>query len=105
MNLLRRINRELGGDARLGAWRHEARVFEDRVEMHLVSETDQTLTVCGEAFRFPSGVSIHTETSTKFGPDALAAVASRAGLTRSQRWTDPRGWFAVELYIASAPSE
>ncbi len=104
LNLLARINRELGGDADPGAWAHEARVFGDRVEMHLVAQTGQTLTVNGERFSFAPGASIHTETSTKYGPDSLAEIAAPAGLARAQRWTDPRGWFAVELYTVSDPT-
>ena len=104
LNLLTRINRDLGGDADLSAWAHEARVFADRVEMHLVSQREQTLTVCGERFSFDPGASIHTETSTKYGPDTLADIASCAGLARARRWTDPRGWFAVELYTAADPT-
>ena len=100
LNLLARVNRELGGDADLGLWRHEARVFGDRVEMHLVSQAAQTLTVCGRGFSFGPGESIHTETSTKYGPDTLAEIAAAAGLSRARRWTDADGWFAVELYTA-----
>ena len=102
LNLLTRMNRELGADADPSAWAHEARVFTDRVEMHLVSQTKQTLTVCGERFSFGPGASIHTETSTKFGPETLSGLAAPAGFRRAQRWTDPKGWFAVELYTASS---
>ncbi|WP_218830503.1 L-histidine N(alpha)-methyltransferase [Rubrivirga marina] len=100
LNVLRRINRELDGDADLDAWAHEVRLDDDppRVEMHLRSLVDQTLTVLGERFRFEAGESIHTEDSHKFGPDGLASLAEDAGLVRRRRWTDPRGWFAVELY-------
>ena len=100
LNVLRRINRELDGDADLDAWAHEVRLGErpHRVEMHLRSREAQTLTVLGHAFRFEAGETIHTEDSHKFGPDGLAALAQEAGLVRRKRWTDPRGWFAVELY-------
>ena len=108
LNLLARINRELGGDARLDRWRHEARVVGgpsgQAVEMHLVSRVAQTLTVCGRAFTFAPGDSVHTETSTKYGADTLADLARGAGLVRSRRWTDARGWFAVELYTADPTS-
>ena len=102
-NVLRRINRELDGDADLDAWAHEVRLEADptRVEMHLRSLEDQTLTVLGRPFRFAAGETIHTEDSRKFGPDGLADLAAEAGLARRQRWTDPRGWFAVELYEAA----
>ena len=100
LNLLRRINRELGGTFDLGLWRHEARwnEAESRIEMHLVSDADQTAEVAGEAFSFARGETIHTEISTKYGPDDLATLAADAGWVRRDRWTDARGWFAVERY-------
>lgn len=100
LNLLGRINRELGGDARLDAWEHVAQYDEGegRVEMYLRSRRDQTLHVCGHAFSFRAGDAIHTENSYKFGPDGLADLAAEAGLRRDRRWTDARGWFALELY-------
>ncbi len=103
-NLLARMNRELGADADLDAWAHEARWNADdsRIEMHLVSLADQTLAVSGEAVSFRSGETIHTENSRKYTPDALAALAARAGWQRTHRWTTapdaPPNWFAVELY-------
>ncbi len=103
LNLLARVNRELCGDADLDAWAHQARVFPDRVEMHLVSRRAQVLTVCGERFSFGPGASVHTETSTKYGPDTLAGLAAPAGFTRAARWTDAAGWFAVELYRTPTP--
>ena len=100
LNLLERMNCELGADADPGAWAHEARwnEAEGRVEMHLRSLIDQTLHVGGRAFSFRPGETVHTENSYKYAPDGLAEVAARAGLRRQARWTDPRGWFAVELY-------
>ncbi|MEL6617103.1 MAG: L-histidine N(alpha)-methyltransferase, partial [Bacteroidota bacterium] len=89
LNLLQRINRELGGDFDLSLWRHEARwnACESRIEMHLVSTADQTATVAGETFAFARGETIHTEISTKYGPDDLAALAADAGWVRRDRWT------------------
>lgn len=100
LNLLDRLNRELGADADPESWAHEARwnETEGRVEMHLRSRTDQTLHVGDRAFSFRAGETIHTENSYKYAPDGLAEVAARAGLRRLDRWTDPHGWFAVELY-------
>ena len=100
-NLLRRLNRELDGDADLDAWAHEARVDPDlrRVEMHLRSRRDQTLTVCGTPFPFAEGETIHTESSHKYSAESFAALAAEAGLVRQSRWTDPLGWFAEELYV------
>lgn len=103
LNLLRRLNDELGADADPGAWAHEARYNADegRVEMHLRSLTDQTLRVGGRAFTFGAGETVHTENSYKYDADGSAALAARAGLRRQRRWTDPRGWFALELLTAS----
>ena len=100
LNLLHRLNAEFGADAEPGAWAHEARWNDERgrVEMHLRSLRDQTLHVGDRAFSFRTGETIHTENSYKYDADGLAAVAARAGLHRERRWTDPRGWFAVELY-------
>ena len=100
LNLLGRINRELGGDADLSAWAHEVRLSHDsrRVEMHLRSLRAQTLHVCGRAFAFETGETIHSEDSHKYDADGFAALAASAGLERQRRWTDARGWFAVELY-------
>lgn len=106
LNVLRRINRELDGDADLDAWAHEIRLDGDaqRVEMHLRSLRDQTLAVLGRPFAFREGETIHTEDSHKFGPDGLADLAAGVGLVRQRRWTDPDGWFAVELYaVAPGP--
>lgn len=100
LNLLARINRELGADFDLAAWRHEARydAEEGRIEMHLVAAAPQTVRVAGRAFSFAAGQSIHTENSYKYVPDGLAALAASASLRRAARWTDPRTYFAVEFY-------
>ena len=100
LNLLTRLNRELGADADLAAWRHRARfnAAESRVEMHLESRERQDLTVCGRTFSFDAGETIHTENSYKYAPGRLAELASEAGFQLRQRWTDPDRWFAVESY-------
>lgn len=100
INLLRRINRELGADFDPDAWHHQARYDGDkrRVEMHLVSDRLQTVHLPGRAVTFEAGESIHTENSYKYTPEMLAERAAAAGLARTARWTDPRGWFAVEYF-------
>jgi uncharacterized SAM-dependent methyltransferase len=85
LNLLRRINRELGGDFDLTAFAHEARwnAGESRVEMHLRSLRAQRVEVLGRAFAFAEGETIHTENSHKFSVEAFRHVAARRGGRRS----------------------
>jgi dimethylhistidine N-methyltransferase len=99
LNLLVRINRELGADFDLAAWRHRAFFNEalGRIEMHLVSARDQTVRVAGEAFAFAAGETIHTENSYKYADDEFRALAARAGFSAEAVWTDARGLFAVHL--------
>lgn len=99
-NVLRRMQHELGAELDLDGWAHQARWNDaaGRIEMHLVAQGPQRIGVGGERFRFADGDSIWTESSYKYAPDGLAEIAGRAGLRRTRRWTDARGWFAVELY-------
>lgn len=97
LNLLHRINRELGGNFDLDAFRHEAPWVEaaGRIEMRLVSQRDQTVTVAGRHFTFRQGEWIWTESSHKYDEDGVRALASRAGLTLDRAWTDDRRWFLI----------
>jgi dimethylhistidine N-methyltransferase len=101
-NLLARMNRELGGDARLSAFQHRAlwNARLSRVEMHLESLEPQLLHVAGRTFRFEQGETIHTESAYKWEPRAFDALAAIAGWTPEAAWTDDRAWFAVRLYRA-----
>lgn len=96
-NLLRRINRELGGTFDLAGFCHEARwnAAESAVEMHLVSTADQTVAVAGTEFTFREGATIHTESSRKFDLGAFSGTARRAGWNLAECWTDPDGLFAL----------
>jgi dimethylhistidine N-methyltransferase len=96
-NLLARINDELDGDFELDQFRHEA-IWNDalsRIEMHLVSECEQTVTIDGESFTFGSGETIHTENSHKYSLEMFEQMASECDLSIADVWTDPRRWFAV----------
>ena len=103
LNLLGRINRELGGDFDLSAFAHRALYdeAEGRIEMHLVSRRAQTVRVGGDAFTFAEGESIHTENSYKYDEATLDALAARAGFRIEKRWTDAKGWFA-DLLMTTA---
>jgi len=99
LNLLTRINRELGADFDLAAWQHRAYYNEalGRIEMHLASTLAQTVRVAGESFAFAAGETIHTENSYKYGIDEFQGLATRAGFRPAAVWTDAGGLFSVHL--------
>jgi len=105
LNLLARINRELHGDFDLAAFRHVARYnrARARIEMHLESTTAQAAHVCGRAFAFAQGETIHTESSHKFTVDSFSALAAGAGWTVADVLSDPRDYFSVYVLRQSAP--
>jgi len=100
LNLLRRINRELGGTFDLQRFRHRAwyNEAEGRVEMHLVSTTHQVAGVEGRLYSFEAGESIHTENSYKYSPEQVCDLAAASGLALSRVWSDPEEWFSVNLF-------
>ena len=105
LNLLARVNRELGGTFELGAFRHHAfySANEGRIEMHLVSTRAQTAEVAGQTFAFAAGETIHTENSHKYGLGEFRDLARRAGFTPVNAWTDTEDLFSVHyLSVAGA---
>lgn len=102
LNLLHRINRELGGNFDVEQFRHVA-FYNDargRIEMHLESCVEQTVTLGGRDFRFAAGERIHTENSCKYSVDEFRALAQLAGFVPRQVWVDARGLFSVHLLSA-----
>ena len=99
LNLLHRINRELGADFDLTAFRHEARwnAADSRVEMHLVSRVRQTVTLGPDRFEFEPGESIHTENSYKYGIETFSRLARAAGYARMVAWTDAAALFSIHV--------
>ncbi|HEY3380429.1 MAG TPA: L-histidine N(alpha)-methyltransferase [Vicinamibacterales bacterium] len=109
LNLLARINRELGADFDLRRFRHEARwcETESRVEMHLRSLEDQVVTIGQTGVRIPflAGESIWTESSYKFEPEELDALARSAGFSPVSRWTSGGWTFAESLWVVTATGD
>jgi L-histidine N-alpha-methyltransferase len=101
LNLLGRINRELGGNFDLAAFAHRAfyNEAEGRIEMHLVSRCTQSVRVGADTFSFAEGESIHTENSYKYDEATLDALAARAGYRIERQWTDGSGWFADLMMV------
>jgi dimethylhistidine N-methyltransferase len=97
LNLLARINRELGAAFDLSAFRHFAFYNEalGRIEMHLVSTKAQAVTIGGGVFRFRVDETIHTENSCKYSIAEFQELARGAGLAPVECWTDPEQLFAV----------
>jgi len=103
LNLLARINRELGADFQLSRFRHlaEWNARRSRIEMHLESLEPQLVHVAGRRFAFEEGETIHTESAYKWEPRAFDALAVIAGWRPERTWTDARAWFAVKLYAVA----
>ena len=99
LNLLHRINRELGGDIDIAAFRHEARWHDmnGRVEMHLRAARDTSFTIDGQHFAFATGSSIHTENSHKYGPRGARLLLLAGGWSPLAEWSDEAGDFALIL--------
>ena len=103
LNLLERINRELGADFARRRFAHDA-VYNEaagRIEIYIRSLSDQIVTVAGRAIRFAAGERIHTEDSCKYTIDGFYRLASRAGFRPVRTWTDPERLFSVHLLAAS----
>jgi dimethylhistidine N-methyltransferase len=99
LNLLERINRELGANFDLGAFEHHAGYVErrGRIEMHLRSRRDQVVRVAGRDFHFAAGESIHTENSYKYTVEEFRELAARSRWQVTHSWFDERALFAVYL--------
>jgi L-histidine N-alpha-methyltransferase len=99
LNLLHRINRELGADIEIDAFRHEARWNDilSRIEMHLVAVRDTAFAIDGRRFEFARGASIHTENSHKYGPRGGRVLLLAGGWTPLAEWSDQAGDFALIL--------
>ncbi|WP_417708054.1 L-histidine N(alpha)-methyltransferase [Roseibium aggregatum] len=96
-NLLQRINRELDGNFDLADFAHKAiwNVSESRIEMHLESLTQQTVSIAGETIDFAKGETIHTENSHKYSEDAFKGIAREGGWQITDVDSDENDWFSV----------
>jgi dimethylhistidine N-methyltransferase len=103
LNLLTRIDRELGGDFDLAAFTHRAIYNRERhrIEMHLVSRKAQTVRILGKSVSFRAGESIHTENSYKYSLDRFNTLAKSTGWTPQSSWTDNDNLFSVHALVAS----
>jgi dimethylhistidine N-methyltransferase len=105
LNLLTRINRELGGNFNLGCFEHHAFYNRERhrIEMHLASLKRQKMKVAGEAIEFRAGETIHTENSYKYSIESLGALARGAGWQPEAVWIDARKYFSIQAFRLGEP--
>jgi dimethylhistidine N-methyltransferase len=101
LNLLARINRELGGEFDLERFSHHAFYNSERhrIEMHLASKTRQRVRVGGRTFEFRAGETIHTENSYKYTLESFAALARGSGWNPVSAWTDAGGKFSIHALV------
>ena len=97
LNLLKRINRELGADFDPDSFEHEA-IWDDqngRIEMRLNSQADQIVRVAGEEIPFSEGETVVTEYSHKYHPTEFSSLASQAGFRAARMWSDDEKLFSI----------
>jgi dimethylhistidine N-methyltransferase len=107
LNLLRRLNRDVGGDFDLDAFHYQARwePGPSRIVMELVSRRDQAVRLAGETWHFAAGEPLVTEHSHKYTPAAFDALAEGVGWRRRQAWSDPRGDLSLRLLVPAAAAQ
>ena len=103
LNLLRRVNRELGANFDLRRFRHYAfyNAGPGRIEMHLVSLARQSVRLGRHRFAFERGETIHTENSYKYSVAEFRALAAEAGFRTARAWQDAQGRFALFGLVAA----
>ncbi|HJR10491.1 MAG TPA: L-histidine N(alpha)-methyltransferase [Rhodanobacteraceae bacterium] len=101
LNLLVRMNHELGADFDLAGFRHRARwhPLAERIETHIVSRREQDVHIDGRTFRFAGNEAMLVEYSCKYTLEGFARFAARAGLRVAEVWTDPHRQFSVQWLV------
>ncbi len=108
LNLLLRINRELGADFDLDRFQHLATYNQSRgrIEMYLVSRCNQTVTLGEHQFEIANGEAIRTEYSYKYDVGQFDRMATAAGFCLRQCWQDELARFGVLYFeVQTDPAE
>ena len=104
LNVLARINRELGGNFDLREFQHRAFYNEaaGRVEIYIESMRDQTVAITQLEIEvhFGAGEQIHTENSYKYDLNDIARLASETGFVHGRSWLDSQERFSSNLLLA-----
>jgi len=103
LNLLERVNRDLGADFDIDQWQHRAIYNSNagRIEMYLISEVDRFVHVAEHKFHFRRGEKITTEYSYKYAPEEFAALAGKAGFEFAHMWSDDARLFGAFYFTCS----
>lgn len=101
LNILVRINRELGGDLDIGLFRHLAfyNAEEGRVEVYIRRLADQQVRIAGQSFHLAAGDLIQTIYSYKYSIPEFHAMAARAGFSAINTWTDRADFYSVQHFL------
>jgi dimethylhistidine N-methyltransferase len=104
LNMLRRLNRDIGSNFKLSAFAHRAHYnpMAGRIETHLVSSCEQIVKVGRMNVSFRADEAIQVEYSCKYSLEDFAALAARAGLAVQQVWTDPERMFSVQYLVRTS---
>ena len=101
LNVLLRINRELGGTFDLRGFRHHAvwNAACSRMDMFLVATRAQRVRIAAVDLEFElrEGEAIWTESSYKYTPDGLITQLGQAGFESIAQWIDGDSGFALTL--------
>lgn len=102
LNLLQRMNRELGANFDVTRFAHLAlyNAPQGRIEMHLKSliAHEVTIAALGQTFAFARGETIHTENSYKYSVEEVQALGAQARLQMHRTWSDRQGYFLLALF-------
>jgi dimethylhistidine N-methyltransferase len=104
LNMLRRLNRDIGSNFKLSAFAHRAHYnpMAGRIETHLVSCCEQAVKIGRMNVSFRADETIQVEYSCKYSLEDFAALAARAGLAVQQVWTDPERMFSVQYLVRTS---
>jgi len=102
LNLLHRMNHELGAKFDLAQFRYRAFYNETagRIEMYIESLVEQVVAIADTQISFKAGERLLTEHSYKYSPDEFEALVNRAGFEMASRWMDDQGLFLVSYLMA-----
>ena len=105
LNILHRLNRELGANFDAACFRHRAlwNSIESRIEMHLESTREQHVSIehADLDIHFMQRETIHTENSYKFTDQGIRSLLDEAGFAIRGAWKDGRGWYTLTLGCSS----